>query len=126
LDPDKALPLLEKKVNSATLAGTAAIAGYGQLSQVDAERLNDLGVSQQQAQAGFANLAGKSFLFQGMQGENDITTEQQIEAQFGGNAQDAAAIKQRQKARAAAFGSGQYASSQAGVVGLGQAKTSAS
>lgn len=126
LDPDKALPAIEQQIRAAGTAGIAQIAGYGQLTRQQAEMVAQLTGSEAQARQGFADLANKRFLLQGFAGEEGITAEQALSAEFGGNADAAAALSRRQKARLASFTSGQFASGQKGVAGVGVAQSTAS
>jgi hypothetical protein len=56
LNPDKALPLIQRRLNAATLGGAAARQGLT-VGAERAEQLAQLGVTGAQAQAGFGNVA---------------------------------------------------------------------
>lgn len=124
LNPDVAQPLLHKQLAAASLAGTSVRAGYGQLNADQALGLTELGVSQQQAQQGFGNLAHQSELFGSLNsGEQQIGQPDQLAAQFGGNAAAQQRILDRARGRVAAFSSGgNFAGSQGGISGLGAAQ----
>lgn len=121
LDADRALPAIERQVQAATVGGISQLTGYGNLTAGQAERIADLTTSGQQTTQGLADLASKHLLTAG------LSTEQQIEAEFGGNTEFAAQMERRRQALNATFqGGGQYASSQRGVGGLGTSRSTAS
>jgi hypothetical protein len=128
LDPGRAITAIQSQVGAATAAGTAQRAGYGNtLSKMQAEQIGQMGLSPAQLQAGFSDLASKNFLLQGFSGEENITGDQALSAEFAGNADAQAAMTRRQKARLSGFtGGGQFAASQKGVAGLGAGQTTAS
>jgi hypothetical protein len=121
MDPDRALPAIERQIQAATVGGISQITGYGALTASQAERVADLTSSSQQTTQGLADLAAKHLLTAG------LSTEQQIEAEFGGNTEFQSQMERRRQALNAAFqGGGQYASSQRGVAGLGTSRSTAS
>jgi hypothetical protein len=123
LDPDKAQPLLERKYAAAQLAGTARRAAFGSLTEETATNLATLGVTQQQAEQGFGQLAESRELFTGLdRTEDTIDQGTQLGAMFEGNAAARRRIEQRRRKRQAAFeGGGGFASGQTGLAGLGDA-----
>lgn len=127
LDPDRAITAIQTQVGAATAAGTAQRAGYaGVLNRMQAEQLGQMGLSQAQLQAGFGDLASKNFLLQGFGGEEGISQDQALSAEFAGNADAQAAMTRRQRARLAGFSGGQFAASQKGLAGAGTGQTTAS
>jgi hypothetical protein len=121
LDPNQALPQLQRKVAAAKIAGQGDITGYGQIGTDEALRLADLGITQGQAQAGFTKLGLQSPLFAGLPGQQDGNIDQatQLGAAFEGNAADQRIIDQRTQQRLAAFaGSNNVLTSSTGVTGL--------
>lgn len=121
LDEQRALPLLERKFRAVQAAGAAIRTGFGRLNQQEAEGLAQQGVTQEQAQQGFTNLANQSELFRSLdRGEQEISRVDQLAAQFGGNAPAQQKVEQRAKRRVAEFSrGGGYAGSQRGYGGLG-------
>lgn len=121
LDPDKAQPLLERKYAAAQLAGASQRTNYGRLDEDTASRLATLGVSEQQAEQGFGQLANSRELFQSLdRGEDIISQQEQIAGTFEGSASARRRIEQRQRRRQGVFESGgSFASGQTGVSGLG-------
>lgn len=121
LNPDVAQPLLEKRTAAAQISGTAVRAGFGGLSADEALGFAGQGVSEQQAQQGFGQLAHDRELFGALDsGEDTISRQEQLAAGVGGNAQAQARIEQRARRRKAAFsGGGGFAGGQAGLSGLG-------
>lgn len=63
LDPNRALPLLEKRATQAEIAGSFSQLGFGSLNQLLAEELSDVGVDVQSALQGFSQLAAMEHLF---------------------------------------------------------------
>jgi hypothetical protein len=123
LDPDRALPLLQRQFEAAKIGGAADRVGYG-LSDPQAAQLAQQGITEQQAQQGFAGLAHDRQLFGALpgQGEQTITQQQQLGAAFGQDASAQDAIDQRRRSRQAQFADGgEFAATQRGVSGLGRA-----
>lgn len=124
LDPNNALPLLQNQFLAAQMGGAATVSGWGNLSQQQAMELATLGVTQNQAQTGFATLAKQAQLMQSLPGESaeqPISQGVQLGAEFGGNGADQNAIAQRASEREAAFaGNYHFAETQGrGITGLG-------
>lgn len=88
LDPDRALPLIQRQWNAAKNSGAAVRTGYGALSANEAERLAALGIDAQQAQQGFGQLVDSKELFGNLPGEDDfnVSRDEQQGAIFGGDA----------------------------------------
>lgn len=121
LNPDIAEPLLHKQLAAAQLSGTSVRSGYGHLTGNEALGLTEQGVSLQEAQSGFGTLTHQAELFTPLNaGETAISRDDQISAQFGGNANAQDRITRRARGRQAEFaGGGSFASSQQGIRGLG-------
>lgn len=121
LDPKKAEPILARQFAASKIAGFGDSTGFGQIGKSDAELLAQQGVTDSQAMQGLDRLASEKELFSGLpgQGEGDISQQQQLGAEFSGNAADQAAILARQRSRLAQFGgSSQIATTNQGAVGL--------
>jgi len=122
-DPTTALPIIQQRFQASQIAGQGQIAGYGQLTEQQAATLAQQGVTQAQAQSGFQQLGLEQQLFNplpGQVGQTPITQEQQLGAQFLGNAADVRMVQLEALRRQAAFqGGGQYAGGQKGLSGLG-------
>lgn len=117
LDPDRALPLIQQQYQSAQVMGAARQQQVG-INDAEADRLALNGVSFEQAQQGFGQVAATERLAYGS-GEV-IAQDQRVRAAFG---DAAAAMQQRrvQASRAARFqGGGNAAETQEGVTGLGR------
>lgn len=127
LDPNKAMPVLQQRYTSAQIGGQAATTGFGQLDRATAELLAQQGVTNEQAQQGFGQLAENKGLFDIQQtGETAIDQQTQIGATFSNDAAARLRIKRRQESRTAAFGgSSGFGVGQKGVAGLGASDTSA-
>lgn len=125
LDPSQSDALLQQKFLAAQIGGAADTAGYGSGKSMD-DYLASLGISQSQASSGFNDLAEKKQLFSALPGEagGGISQDQQIGAEFGGDAQDQNAISQVQQTREDAFKqAGSYQSGSGGFSGIGSART---
>lgn len=125
LDPTKALPLLQQQFAAAQVGGAALRTGYGSLSADTLNQLAAQGITPDAAQTGFSDLAKQSPLFQPLPGsaQPGISQQVQLAAEFGGNAEDEALIKQAGDQRTAAF-AGNYKFAETagrGITGLGPA-----
>ena len=123
IDPDRALPMLKTQAQAASLSAAAGRSGFGGLGVGDAERLAQLGVTDQQAQEGFGALVDARELFTPLDaGESAIGQSDQIGAVFSGDAGARRRIENRRSRRKAEFeGGGSYASDKAGFGGIGSA-----
>lgn len=121
LDPDIATPLLEKQYASAVIGTEAARQGIG-INAYGAENLQSLGISQEQARTGFANVAASRGF---TEGRGDIVTQETlIQGQVAGNEQARKDIERVAMGRLGRFqGGGEFLQTQQGVVGLGSAAT---
>lgn len=125
LDPDAALPAIQRRINAARSGSASLRAGFGNLSVVEAERLADLGITAEQALQGFGALVESEQLFRALPGtvEDDIGREEQMNAAFGGDARAQQAIERQRRLRQAQFASGgSYVSGKEGFTGLGVAQ----
>lgn len=128
LDPDKGLDAIQREFESATIAGAAAQVGFGAIDVGQAERLQSLGVSGDQARQGFSELERSQELVTAGVGEvggDTLTQQQQIDATFEQDADLMERIRRQRERRGAAFaGSDAGATTtQAGVTGLKTAST---
>lgn len=122
LDPQRSVPILQRQQAAAQAGGAAQQAGFGDLSQVSAERLAALGITQAQAQQGFTQLAGQKEITGAIIGDTGagMTEAAQVGAQFGGDAAAQQALSRRQRGRLSQFaGSGGYVSTTGGDTGVG-------
>lgn len=123
LDPDRALPLIERQFAASQMSGSAIRSGYGALDKTEAERIAALGVSEADAQGGFSALAQSKELFGSLPGEDaaliDRVTQQN--AVFGGDANARSAIDKRAKERVSqGSGAQSFTVGQGGVAALGR------
>jgi hypothetical protein len=125
LDPDKALPALEKQVDIAKIGGAGIGAGLN-FGLDRATQITDAGVSDTQARQAFANIHSMDSLFTNTISETgSLTAEKQgVDAALGlDQGQARQQIQRRLDERTAAFnGGGGAASTNAGVIGLQTAK----
>lgn len=120
LDADRALPLIEQQYRAAQVYGAAAQQKIA-LDVSEAERLAKQGISWQQAQEGFRNVAATAALASG-EGET-VGQGTRVAAAFGDQAALEATTRVQKGRRARFAGSGGAAESQQGAVGLGGAST---
>lgn len=120
LDPDVAMPLLEKQSASARIGTWATRQGVGGVGVGLAEELQGLGVTEARAQEGFGAVAQQSGLGAG---KGDTASQStRIDANLKGTAGAAAAVERAARSRVGRFsGGGGFAESQRGVGGLGTA-----
>lgn len=122
LDPNAAFPLLQRKLQMAQIGGASLMQGYGQLGVDALSRLAAAGVDEATARKGFGNLVSLSPLLSQFAGEEAITGDETINAQFGLDANAQEKLSRRQRERLAQFKSGGGAATTAkGAVGLGSA-----
>lgn len=106
LDPERALPRLQREVAAAEAASAAQRAGFGQLSKAQAERVTDLSSSIQQTAQAFTQLARQRELMTALPGEvgtDAISADEQINAGLGGDAVASDKISRRARKRLADF-----------------------
>jgi len=122
LNPTKALPILQQQFTAAQIGADATRTGVGQLSTAQATHLAQIGVTDQSAQQGFAQMGQQQGLFdQQVKGEDQIGLGTQIAAEFDNSAAAQLRIRRRQQARLADFqGNAGENVSQGGVGGLGK------
>lgn len=121
LDPEKALPLLEKQYVSSQIGAEAAMQDVS-VQQAVVERLYEQGVDAAQARQGFGQVSRmKTFT----QGRGDVVTQEQLmSGTFGQEEASLKAIERAAKSRTGQFQQGGgYTASQQGVGGLGTAAT---
>lgn len=124
LNPEVALPIIQRKLDMARLGGSATRAGLS-LSAGQAERLATLGITPDQGQQGFTHIAAAQQLLTGLPGENAgaITQDEALAGTLEGNAAAQEKLSRRARQRVAAFeGSSQFATGQTGFAGLGIAR----
>jgi len=90
-----------------------------QITAAQAEELVNRGITQTQAQQGFADIAATQELYKPLAGEEAITQAEQIGAAFGTNAAAAQRVATRARQRKAAFeAGGSLAETSKGIIGL--------
>lgn len=120
LEPDRALPLIERQFGAAKVAAEAQRTGFGQLTLAEAEQLRAQGLTPDQAAQSFGQLAQSAPLFGAIDtGEDPIDRATQLAA-ISGNTAAANRIATRQRRRAQALTTtGQYATNKEGMIGVG-------
>ena len=121
LDPEKALPLLERQYVSSQIGAEAAMQDVT-VQAMTAERLYEQGISREEARQGFGQVARMGVF---TQGRGDVVTQEDlISGTFEQNTEAQRAIERAQRARTGQFQQGGgFATTQQGVAGLGSAAT---
>lgn len=126
LNPEKALPVLQRQFVASQIGAASERTGVGALSVEQAEHIAALGVSDAQAQQTFGELGAQQGLFEAqVAGEDQIDLATQLSASFDNSAAARLRIRRRQEARVADFsGASGLNVQQGGVGGLGSTDTS--
>ena len=113
IDPKQADPLLKEQERSARI-GAASLERAGmQLTKDQATDLTKRGYTEEQAKAGFSDVAALGELKQTMVGEELVTKDEVIGASFGYNTDAQKKLQKNQRRRIAEFeGGGSFAKSQ--------------
>lgn len=115
MNPKEELGRLQSSFRQAQIAGAALRTGWGQLTETQASRLREVGLTREQAQTGFGELARMGQVMNPFSLTEDIITEEEQVQFLAGDVVAAARIEGRQKARLAEFaGSGGFAQGQQG------------
>jgi hypothetical protein len=109
LDPERAAPLLTRQARAAQIAARGAEQAGIQLTGTLAEDLARRGVTEAEAQRGFAEIGALGELRQTFAGETALSTEELVGAQFNQNVQAQQELERRRRLRTAEFaGGGQF------------------
>lgn len=105
LDPDKGLEAIQREFISAQIAGTAQQTGFGELTKEEAEELTSLGVSRDEARAGFGELKTNEQLFQTLPGQRgpEFSREELLDATFENDATVLDKIRRQRDSRLSQF-----------------------
>lgn len=123
LDPDRAIPVLERKYQAAQVMGAGAISGVN-VDEEQASRLSDLGVAYDQAKQGFAQVRQLAGLSSGLGQAQRAAQDELTEAVLAGNAQAQQQVQEVQNSRRARFSSsGGTVTQQTGASGLGASRS---
>jgi len=106
LDPQRTAPILTRQARAAQIAARSAEQAGIQLTGGLAEDLARRGITETEAQRGFAEIGGLGELRQAFAGEQEITGEQLVGAQFGIDVQAQQELERRRRQRVAAFQGG--------------------
>lgn len=110
IDPQRTAPLLTRQARAAQIAARAAEQGGIQLTGTLAEDLARRGVTEAEAQRGFAEIGALGELRQTFAGETALTQEQLVGAQFNQDIQAQQELERRRRQRLGEFaGGGQFA-----------------
>lgn len=120
-DPTRGLDSIKKMVAAGGGAAAANRSGFGDLNLTEAEQLAAGGITPDQAAQGFGDLVHSQELTRALPGEtgSGISRQDQLGAEFGGDANARAAIERVRGQRVAQFqGGGRTAVGQNGQTGL--------
>ena len=106
LDPERAAPILTRRVQGAKIAARAKEQGNLMLEAATAEEIAARGISAEEAQAGFTAMGLQEGLYTEMFGEQALTQQQKVGAALGYDVAGQQGLKKRQAARKAEFGGG--------------------
>jgi hypothetical protein len=127
LDPTMALPVIQQQAKAIQIGGAALAAGIkiADITKTEAESLAAAGVTQDQAKQGFVNIAQMGQYKEALPGANPaetVTNEDLINAQFATSPDAIVKVNKAKQSKLAEFAQGgQFAATQAGLVGLGNA-----
>lgn len=124
MDFDRALTALERAEQAGLLGAEARRADFGQLAVSEALSLTDLGVTQEQARAGFGALAEGRELLAPLPGEagDTFSRQEQLGLVSGTDAAARRRLERQARRRTAAFqGSGGYSAGSGALTGLAPA-----
>jgi hypothetical protein len=120
IDPDKAMPIIQRTFGAAQAAAQARTSGFGQLNQGQAELIS--GSTPAELQQGFGTLVQQREVFEQLPGEaaSGVNVDTQLGAAFRGDAAAQEEIARRARSRRATFQSGGGVSqTQRGFAGAG-------
>ena len=106
LDPQRTAPLLTRQARAAQIAARSAEQAGIQLAGGLAEEVAARGITQTEAQRGFAEIGALGELRQTFAGETELTQEQIVGAQFGIDVAAQQELARRQRRRTAEFAGG--------------------
>lgn len=107
LDPQKSGMEIERRARAAQIAAAATTTAGMTLSLQQAEDLARQGITPEQAQQGFAQIASQQELFQAQRlGETEITQQEILQGTFTNEQAAAERIRRRRRERTAAFETG--------------------
>jgi hypothetical protein len=104
MDPKEELGVLQSRFRQAQIAGASLRTGWGQLTQLQAERLQQTGMTREQAQTGFGELARMGEIVNPFSNTEDIITADEQIAFLAGDMDAAMKLETRQRTRLAEFG----------------------
>lgn len=106
LDPERAAPILTRRVQGAKIAARAKEQGNLMLEAATAEEIAARGITAQEAEAGFTAMGLQEGLYTEMFGEQALTQQQKVGAALGYDVAGQQGLKKRQSTRKAEFGGG--------------------
>lgn len=115
MDPKRSMGVIQQQYRTAQIGGASLRAGFGQLTEQQAQRLLQTGMNKEQSLTGFSQLVANEELFKSsINTETDITRDQQVEL-LAGDAELGQEVETRAKRRLAEYqGGGGFATGQTG------------
>lgn len=128
MDPDRAEPLITQQFLNAQISAASVRSGYGALTLDEATRLQQMGISPDQAAQGFNQLTQQQNLFTPQIGASNqspaLTREEQMNTIFGQNATLQKQVQKRANQNKADFsGGGKVGGDRQGTGGFASAST---
>lgn len=115
MNPQQEMGVLQSRFRQAQIAGAALRTGWGQLTQMQAERLQEAGLTREQAQTGFGEMARMDEVFAPFNINEDMITRDEQVAFLAGDMDAAEKIERRQRERVGEFaGSSSFAQGKEG------------
>jgi hypothetical protein len=122
MDPDRTMTELQKQYAAAGAGAGAVRAGFGVLSQPEAERLGRLGGTADEMTASFGEIVRMRELFEPLNEGEDGFNRDEIVSLLEGSPETVRRLERRRQARVSVFGGGgQVAATERGVSGLSPA-----
>jgi hypothetical protein len=118
LDPDKALPQIERRYQSSQILGAARQQAV-QVDKAESERLAALGVTSDAAREGFGQVADTAGLGSDLSGGETVSQQERVDAVFGGQKSRDTMSRVSASRKARFEGSSGVSADQSGVSSLG-------
>ena len=106
LDPTRGEALLRRQTRAAQISAESKNLANIQLTTIQAQQLADAGITQKEAQKGFAEIGQMGELIQGFGAEAALNPEDVVAGKFGTNTQAQQELARRAKLRTAEFAGG--------------------
>lgn len=104
LDPERGLEAIQRQYETAVIGSRAVTTGFGSINESQAGNLRGMGVTAEEAEAGFSRLAGAGELLSQNLGRGDyFSKEDQLAMQFSKDADVTERFRRQQESRLSRF-----------------------